>query len=93
MKTDDRVTITRLTELQHTDSTVYVGYEVRGRLLADIIIGRPIRLDRFERNGQKVPGLFTTSYVTQVYFHTPHKADVHTGNSVYRVDVTDEETV
>lgn len=86
MKTQRKVTITRLTELAPRPSTVDVGYQVQGSLLADVALDEPMQLSREIRNGVVMPGLFITSPVTRVEWETSKSSLVYTGNSVYRVE-------
>lgn len=62
----------------------HVGYTTKGLLLASIREGEPIRLQRYEKNGEPATGVFTSSEVTNLQFQGD-KLIATTNNSVYEI--------
>jgi hypothetical protein len=62
------------------DVSLPIDYTVKGRLASDIEVGKSIMLERYERNGVKVLGWFSSSTVTKIEGN-----NVYTKNSVYSV--------
>lgn len=66
-----------------------VKYEAKGHLLEDISIGNSVKIHRFERNGEKIEGLMTTSRVEQIKGDSGDELVVYTQNSVYMIEKID----
>lgn len=55
-------------------------YVVKGYFATDVEVGEPVRINRYERNGEKVTGIMVTSPVTGLLANR-----IYTENSVYDV--------
>lgn len=64
-----------------------VDYTLKGVLAADVVVGAPMFASRYERNGERVTGTFSTSVVTKVIGNC-----VYTRNSLYIVKILSEPT-
>lgn len=64
--------------------SITAGYVIKGYYLS-LAIGEPLTVIRYERNGEKVGGIFTTSPV-KVFYGDPEGITVKTENSEYRLD-------
>jgi hypothetical protein len=64
-----------------------VDYELEGRLDAPLEIGKPISLLRHKRNGVRIFGITTTSYVKAMYLD---QGLIETENSIYIIDRVDD---
>jgi len=62
-----------------------MDYWIIGKLLFDIEEGKAVRVLREERNGVKVPGLFSTSLVTKI-----DGDKFETLNSIYKIEYLDK---
>ena len=58
---------------QDANYSIPIEYNLEGSLIYDIEVGKSVIVERTNRNGQEVRGVFTTSRVTEVgdnYFKT-----------------------
>lgn len=73
------------------DVSLPVDYYLEGYLLEEIKIGNPVLVERISRNGEKIGGFFSTSFVREIS-HQENKNQeggywfFKTLNSVYRMD-------
>ena len=65
-----------------------MDYWIIGKLLFDIEEGKAVRVLREERNGVKVPGLFSTSLVTKI-----DGDKFETLNSIYKIEYLDKDPI
>lgn len=77
----------KITKLEHASEIqmLDVGYWVQGFLLRDIEVGRSIVLDRHNRNGTEIKGVFNTSPVKSIT-RQGNLLLIDTENSKYQVE-------
>jgi hypothetical protein len=78
----------RATKIVQASESSYrrVGYWVVGEMPGLPKVGERLYIAREERNGEKVPGLFSTSPVTKVTYLDPWRFVVQTENSTWLVE-------
>lgn len=81
----------RIEKLKQTSDleTLGVGYWVVGVVNGDIEVGKPVIIERYIRNGEKIFGIMNTSIVQKIIPQS-NGLELHTLNSVYRVEFLDE---
>jgi hypothetical protein len=68
-----------------------VDYYVVGNVIGEIVVGRPVMIDRWNRNGVVTRGAMTTSPVTTIEKNSD-SVYITTANSLYKLEeVSDEE--
>lgn len=71
--------------------SVPTGYFVKGYLARALLPGRPLLVERYERNGERVQGYMETSTVQTVELLSENKIIFATDNSRYCLTFLDEE--
>lgn len=88
----DFVLLEKIEQVSETN-TLSVGYTVKGQLLRDIEIGKPIFVARYMRNNVESLGIMNTSVVKSISCETDGSLKVYTENSVYQVKYMTKEEV
>lgn len=68
-----------------------VDYYLEGYLLEEIKVGKPVLVERISRNGEKIGGFFSTSFVREISYQENKNQEggcwfFKTLNSIYRMD-------
>jgi hypothetical protein len=82
------VKLTKVNALEGRPNTKDVDYFVKGYIDNEPEIGAMFYVDRYERNGVEVPGVFKTSPVQKILREGPDSSAVliHTENSVWYME-------
>lgn len=83
------VKLEKLQQVSETE-TLAVGYWIKGLLFQDVQVGKPVLVERYVRNGEKVLGVMNTSIVQSIEPQGNGVLLLHTMNSIYRLEFLDE---
>jgi len=89
-----RVQLTKLEATNDLANMLPTSYWLRGSLMGPLTIGDPIRVLRYARSGREegepdeveCMGMFTSSPVVHINRINRCTADIHTQNSIWRVE-------
>lgn len=90
---NDYVKVKKIESVKELEDRLEVDYWLTGVLLTSIEENKPFMIARDNRNGIRVPGIFTSSFVKNILLEhqDPRFLVVQTENSIYSIEVIEKQ--